>query len=50
MNTRTKECYYDVYCISCKHKGVEETDDPCNECLTQGFNIDSHKPRKYEES
>lgn len=50
MNTRTKECFYDVYCETCKYKNTEETDDPCNECLTFGYNIDSHKPRRYEEA
>lgn len=50
MNTRTKECWFDVYCQKCKYSAVEETDDPCNECLTQGWNIDSRKPICYEEN
>ena len=29
MNSRTKECYYDQYCKKCKHKDVEETEEPC---------------------
>lgn len=50
METRTKEVRFDKYCRICKHRNVNETDDPCNECLTTGFNIDSRKPIKFEEA
>lgn len=49
MNTRTKEARFDVYCKSCKFRATKETDDPCNECLTNPVNIDSRKPVKYQE-
>lgn len=39
---------FDIYCKTCKHKGVLETEDPCNECLTNPANEDSHKPVNYE--
>lgn len=45
----TKEVYFDQYCQHCKHKNVEETEDPCNECLTEGGRLYSHKPENFEE-
>ena len=35
-----KEVYFDQYCKSCKHHGLEESKDPCN--------TNSHKPMNYE--
>ena len=49
MQTRTKEVNYNKYCRTCKYRSTKETDDPCNECLTQGWNVDSRKPIRYEE-
>ena len=37
------------YCETCKHKDVEETEDPCNECLENPMNLFSQKPVKWEE-
>ena len=45
----TKEVYFYKYCKDCKHRDVNEVDDPCNECLTYPSNINSHKPVKFEE-
>lgn len=45
-----KEVYYHMYCDKCKHKDIDEEDDPCNECLTEGAVINSHKPTKFEEA
>lgn len=50
MENRTKEVYFNKYCRICKNWNVKETDDPCNECLTQGWNVDSRKPINYEEA
>ena len=44
-----REVYFNIYCKSCKHWDVKDTDDPCNECLSNPANIDSHKPILYEE-
>ena len=44
----TKEVHYWFYCPTCKHFEKNETDEPCDECLAQGWNIDSHKPIRYE--
>lgn len=42
-----KEVFFGDYCPSCKFYDTDETDDPCNECLTCPSNEDSHKPVKY---
>ena len=43
-----KEVYFHQYCETCKHKNLEEKDEPCFECLEYPTNTDSHKPVKYE--
>ena len=37
------------YCVTCKHKDVNEVKDPCNECLDNPVNLHSQKPIHYEE-
>lgn len=44
-----KEVYFDEWCDKCKYSNTEETEDPCNECLGQPWNEDSHKPIKWKE-
>lgn len=41
---------YDKYCSKCKNKDLDDSDDPCNECLTTPVNLNSHKPICFEES
>lgn len=45
----TKEVRYDVYCPNCKHYEKSEAEDPCYECLDQGWNENTHRPIYYEE-
>ena len=45
----TKEVRFDLWCSTCEHHDKNETDDPCNACLAQGFNVDSTKPVMYKE-
>lgn len=45
-----KEVYYHKYCDSCKFKDVKDIDEPCNECLDNPINVQSHKPIKWEEN
>ena len=40
---------FNEYCPRCKHKKVPETEDPCNECLTEPTNEYSHKPVRFED-
>lgn len=44
----TKEVRFDLYCPQCAHYDKQAQDDPCWDCLNQGWNYDSHKPIKYE--
>lgn len=43
-----KEVYFDQYCKTCKHKKAKESEDPCDECLTNTTNAYSHKPVNYK--
>ena len=45
----TKEVNFRLYCPMCKYYDLKETEEPCNECLAQGYNWDSHKPINYKE-
>lgn len=45
----TKEVNFRVYCPKCQFYPLQETEDPCNECLAQGWNEDSTKPIGYKE-
>lgn len=45
----TKEVRFDMYCKECKHYNKSEAEDPCFDCLDQGWNEDSHKPIMFEE-
>ena len=49
MQTETKLVDFDKYCMNCKYWTTESTEDPCNECLTNPANIDSHKPINFKE-
>ena len=42
-----KEVYFNAYCGQCKYADIQETDDPCNECLANPSNINTHKPVMY---
>lgn len=39
---------FNYYCSKCKYEQVDETEDPCNECLTNPTNWDSRTPVKFE--
>lgn len=44
-----KEVYFDQYCKKCKYKDVKENEEPCDECISEPTNLNSHKPVKYTE-
>lgn len=44
-----KEVYFDQYCKSCEYKEVPDNMLPCDECLGEFMNVDSHKPVLYKE-
>ena len=41
---------FPLYCPKCKNFKVLETDEPCNECLTECAREGSKKPVKFEEA
>ena len=41
---------YDDWCFRCKHKEIDENEEPCEECLTIAARPDSRKPEKWEEA
>lgn len=45
-----KEVRFDVYCKTCIHYDKSESEDPCWDCLNQGWNEDTHRPILYEPS
>lgn len=49
MENQYKLVDFKKYCETCKHKDKKHIEDPCNDCLDQPVNIDSHKPVNYEE-
>lgn len=49
MNGEYLEVDFKKYCETCKYEKLEEKFDPCNECLENGYNLNSHKPMMWEE-
>lgn len=43
------EVHFDIYCPQCEYYENSEADDPCYDCLNQGWNEDSHKPIMFKE-
>lgn len=39
---------FDEYCDICKYKDVKGYEDPCNECLDNPVNEDSHRPVNFK--
>lgn len=44
-----KEVRYDEYCKKCMYEDLDESQDPCDDCLNEPSNTDSHKPVCYKE-
>lgn len=49
LDNNYKEIRFDIYCETCKHNGLDEKCDPCNECLEEPMNLYSEKPVRWEE-
>lgn len=43
-----KMVQFNQYCATCQYHTVDGADEPCNECLHEAMNYNSHKPVKYE--
>ena len=48
MDTYSKMVYFDIYCEKCKYSGLDETKDPCNECLEIREREGTHVPEYWE--
>lgn len=48
MENHNKEVLYSEYCFKCKNANLDETEDPCNECLTTFYNFESSKPINFD--
>lgn len=49
LDCENKEVYFGEYCKKCEHFKVEDSEEPCNECLENPFNLYSHKPVNFKE-
>lgn len=43
-----KEARFDLYCAACKHALLDDTEEPCAECLDNATNLYSNRPVKWE--
>lgn len=48
MEETYKEVYFGQYCKSCKWRDKAEDEGPCDDCLNEPMNVNSHKPVCYE--
>lgn len=48
MENKLKEVWFDEYCKKCINYSLREDEEPCQECLCEPCNYDSHKPIKFE--
>lgn len=49
MDNICKEVYFNQYCKTCEYKNLKESEEPCDECLSNPINEYSHKPINYKE-
>lgn len=48
MENHLKLVDFTKWCPKCKYEKVDETEEPCNECLAYPANEDSTKPVNWE--
>lgn len=46
----TKEVMFHKYCPICQFWEKKENEDPCWDCLENGYNYDSERPVKFKEA
>lgn len=47
MDDKYKEVYFEKYCNKCAHRRKAENEYPCDECLSNGVNVNSHRPTYF---
>ena len=45
-----KEVRFDIWCKTCRYRFRKETEDPCDNCLSEPANDNSTKPIEYIET
>ena len=50
MRYDNKIVNFSAYCVDCKHIHKDETEEPCDSCLSEPVNQNTHTPVKYEEA
>lgn len=50
METIDKEVYFGLYCAKCKNYLLDEAEEPCNDCLSNSVNENSHKPTRWSDA
>lgn len=48
MKIEYREVDFNKYCNICKYRDTPEIEDPCNECLSNAFNLYSDRPVEWE--
>lgn len=43
-----KEVYFHEYCKTCKYLELNENEEPCDTCLDNSTNVESHKPVEWK--
>lgn len=49
MDIYMKEVYFASNCETCKHRDINEENDPCCKCLEIGAREGSHVPEYWED-
>lgn len=50
MDSKEKEVRFDIYCKHCAHSALLGREDPCDECLGNPSNEDSHVPINFKKA
>ena len=49
MDEGIKEVYFHKYCKNCQYRDNKEDEEPCDECLNEPWNTNSHKPLYFKD-
>ena len=47
MESKQKEAWFWMYCKHCKYHNTKEDEEPCTNCLSDPYGMDTHKPSCY---
>lgn len=48
MEIEYREVKFDIFCATCKHADLKDTDEPCCECLEEPTNMYTEKPVRWK--